>query len=119
MTDNNGSPAEIEIRADEYEDLDELYVELRGAPGLTVEAISAPVEPGEQGAALDLLMVALSSGAITAFLQIIKTLAEAKGPRFSLTIRRGKDRLKITADNFDDVEPLVRKLLEEKQTPSD
>lgn len=111
MTDK-GSPAKVEIRADEPEDLDELYIELGGVPGITVEAVSAPAEPGEQGAALDLLAMALSSGAITAFLQIIKTLAEAKGPKFVLSIRRGKNRLKITADNFDDVEPTVRKLFE-------
>jgi len=111
MTDN-GSPAEAEIRADEPEDLDELWVELGGIPGITVEAISAPVEPGGQGADLDLLMVALSSGAITAFLQIIKTLAEAKGPKFVLSVRRGKNQLKITADNFDEVEPLIRKLFD-------
>ena len=111
MTDK-GLPAEIEIRADEPEDLDELYIEMGGVSGITVEAVSARVEPGDLGAALDLLMVALSSGAITAFLQIIKTLAEAKGPKFVLSIRRGKDKLKITADNFDNVEPTVRKLLE-------
>jgi Effector Associated Constant Component 1 len=111
MTDN-GPPAEVEIRADEPEDLDELYLELGGVPGITVEAVSAPVEPGEQGAALDLLMVALSSGAITVFLQIIKTLAEARGPEFVLSIRRSKNQLKISANNFDDVEPLVRKLFE-------
>lgn len=109
MTDKR-SADEIEVGAEEPEDLEELAVELAGIPGIAVEALSAPVEPGEQGAALDVLMVALSSGAITAFLQIIKTLAEAKGPKFVLRIRRGKNQLKITADNFDEVEPLLRKL---------
>jgi hypothetical protein len=108
----NGWPAGAEISADEPEDLDDLYAELGGVPGVTLEAISAPVEPGEQGAAVEVLMVALSSGAITAFLQIMKTLAEAKGPKFVLKIRRGKNQLKITADNLDEVEPLLRELFE-------
>lgn len=110
---DHGAAARIEAWADDLDDTDELYVELSGVPGITVETVSAPAEPGEQGAALDLLMVALSSGAVTAFLQIIKTLAQAKGPKFVLSIRRGKNQLKITADSFDEVEPLIRKLLNE------
>ncbi len=104
------TPRDAEVWADAAEDLDDLYAELRGVPGITVEAMSAPVQPGEQGAGLELLVVALSSGSITAFLQIIRTLAEAKGPKFTLSIRRGKNQLKITANNFDEVEPVIRKL---------
>ena len=37
-------------------------------------------------------------------------LAEAKGPKFVLNVRHDKNQLKIAADNFDAVEPLVRKL---------
>jgi Effector Associated Constant Component 1 len=110
---DHGAAARIEAWADDLDDTDELYAELSGVPGITVETVLAPAEPGEQGAALDLLVVALSSGAVTAFLQIIKTLAEAKGPKFVLSIRRGKNQLKITADSFDEVEPLIRKLLNE------
>lgn len=55
-------------------------------------------------------MVALSSGAVTAFLQIIKTLADAKGPKFVLNIRHGKSCLKFTADNVDEAEVAIRKL---------
>jgi hypothetical protein len=104
------APAEAEVWADDPDDTDELYTELRGVVGIAVRAAPAPVEPGEQGAALDLLTVALSSGAITAFLQIIKTIAEAKGPKFVLKIRRGRNQLKITADNLDEVEPAIRSL---------
>ena len=109
MTDH-ATPAEVEVQADNPEDIDDLYAELRGVTGVTVAAVPPPVTLGEQGAALDLLTVALSSGAITAFLQIVKTLAEAKGPKFVLKIRRGRNQLKITADNFDEVEPQIRKL---------
>lgn len=109
-TTENVTPAVIEVWADDPEDVDDLYTELRGVAGITVEAAPVPTEPGDQGVALDLLAVALSSGAVTAFLQIIKTLAEAKGPKFVLNIRRGRNQLKVTADNFDEVEPMMRKL---------
>jgi len=99
-----------EVWAQDIEDTEELYAELSGVPGVTVEAAAEAVQPGDEGAALDVLMVTLSSGAVTAFLQIIKVLAESKGPKFELTIRRGRDRLKITADNLDEVEPVIRRL---------
>ncbi len=57
-------------------------------------------------------MVALSSGAITAFLQIIRALAESRGPKFSLKISKGKNRLQVTADNLDEVPPVIRKLMD-------
>jgi hypothetical protein len=106
----NDTPDPIEVWADDPDDTDELYAELRGVVGITLAAVPAPTAPGEQGAALDLFTVALSSGAVTAFLQIIKTVAEAKRTKLVLNIRRGKNQLKITADNFDAVEPLVRRL---------
>lgn len=111
MTDNAVS-AEIELTADKPDDIDEVYNGLRGVPGIRVTAVPAPTAPGEQGTALDILMVALSSGAVTAFLQIIKVLADSRGPRFSLKIRQGKNRLVVTADNVDEVTPLIRKLID-------
>ena len=108
MTGNDTSTA-IEAWTDDPEDLDEL----RGLPGISVEAVSAPVQPGDQGAALDVLMVALSSGAVTAFLQIVKVLADSHGPKFSLKIRQGKNRLEVTSSNIDDVLPVIRKLIDD------
>jgi hypothetical protein len=106
----NITSAEAEVWARNPEDTEALYAELGSVPGITATAVSTPVQPGEQGAALDLLMVSLSSGAVTAFLQIIKVLAEARGPKFVLSIRRGKNQLKITADNVEEVEPAIRTL---------
>jgi hypothetical protein len=37
-------------------------------------------------------------------------LAEAKTSKFEINIRRGKDRLKITADNVGEMEPVIRRL---------
>lgn len=111
MTENIAA-AEAEIRAGSREDASELYAALRGRPGITVRAIPAATLPGEQGLALDVLMVGLSSGAVTAFLQIIKTLAESRGPKFVLKIRRGKHRLEVTADNVDEVIPVIRELMD-------
>jgi hypothetical protein len=111
MTENVAT-AEVEVTADNPEDIDEVYSELRGVPGITVAAVPAPAMPGEQGAVLDVLMLSLSSGAVTAFLQIIKVLAESHGPKFSLKIRQGKNRLEVTADNIDEVLPVIRELID-------
>lgn len=105
-------PAEVELAADSLDDLDELYAELRGAPGIAVTAVPAPAVAGEQGAAVEVLIVALSSGAVTTFLQIIRVLAESHGPKFSLKIRHGKNRLEVTADNLDEVLPVIRELMD-------
>jgi len=110
VTIQDAESAEADVWAEDPNDTDVLYSELRGVAGITVTAASAPAEPGEQGSAVDLLMVGLSSGAVTAFLQIIRAIAVSKGPKFVLNIRRGKNQLKITADNLDEVEPLIRKL---------
>jgi Effector Associated Constant Component 1 len=108
MTDNG---MVVEVEAGTIDDIDELYEELRGMPGVTVTAVPAPASPGDQGVAIDVLTVALSSGAVTAFLQIVKVLAESRGPKFSLKVRRGRNRLEVTADNVDEVLPLVREML--------
>jgi hypothetical protein len=107
----NAVPAEVEVTACNPEDIDEIYSELPGIPAITVTAVPAPAAPGEQGATLDILIVALSSGAITAFLQIIKVLAESRGPKFSLKIRQGENRLEVTADNIDEVLPVIQELI--------
>lgn len=113
MTDNT-APCEVELTAGNPDDIDEVYDGLRGVPGITVTAVPAPTAPGDQGAALDVLMVALSSGAVTAFLQIIKVLADSRGPKFSLKIRQGKNKLEVTADNVDEILPVLRELIDGK-----
>lgn len=61
---------------------------------------------------MDLLTVACTSGAVTAFLQIIKVLAESRGPGFRLRIRQGKDKVEITADDPDKGLAALRDLLD-------
>lgn len=111
MTDD-AATAEFELMADDLDDFDQVYAELRGVPGIKVTAVLAPSVPGEQGGAVDVLLVALSSGAITAFLQIIKVIAESRGPKFSLKIRQGKNKLEVNADNVNEVIPALRNLLD-------
>jgi hypothetical protein len=101
----------FELSAQDADDFDALHVELRGVPGIEVEAVTAPVQPGEQGSAVDLLTVALSGGAVTAFLQIVKTVLESRGPGFVLKLRRGKERLEITADTVEEALPVLEELL--------
>jgi Effector Associated Constant Component 1 len=101
----------VEISAGRVEDLEALYAELRGMPGIAVRAVSAPTRPGDQGAVVDLLTVACSGGAFTALLQVVKTLLESRGPGFVLKVRRGRDRLEITAENAEEALPLIKELL--------
>jgi hypothetical protein len=74
--------------------------------------VPAPPKPGEQGSLADLLTVALTSGAVTALLQIIKTVAESRGPGFRLQIRRGKEQLEITARDADKGLAALRNMLD-------
>jgi len=103
---------ELKVWAGDLEDLEAMYGELRGVPGITARVMVAPVEPGDQGGLADLLTVALTSGAVTAFLQIVKVLAESRGPEFRLKVRRGKDQLEITADDADAGLAALRDLLD-------
>jgi hypothetical protein len=101
----------VEFSAEDPGDWEALYEELRGVPGARVETVAAPVAQGEQGPVLEFLTVACSGGAITVVLQIVKALVESRGPKFSLKIRRGKDRLEITAENIDEALPLLKDML--------
>lgn len=110
---------DFEMSAANLDDLDAMYDALRGTPGITVDAVQAPVTPGEQGGILELLTVACSGGAITVFLEIIKTVVESRGTTFALRIRRGRGRdredvdLQMNSDNADEILSAIRKVLGE------
>ncbi len=111
-TGEHGVPGAVEFSAGDPEDFEALYDELRGVPGIQVEAVPAPITEGDQGAVLEFLTVACAGGgAITVVLQIVKALVESRGPKFRLKIRCGKDRLELTADNVDEVLPRLEDLL--------
>lgn len=114
MTDTTAPPP-LELTTDSPDVIDEIYDGLRGVPGITVTAASTSVQPGEQSVTSDVLMVALSSGAVTAFLQIIRVLAESRGPKFRLKIRQGKNKLEVTADTIEEALPVIRELLDGRE----
>src|SRR5262249_26818265 len=103
---------ELEVWAGDLEDLEAVYGELRGVPGITARVVAAPVEPGDQGGLADLLPGALTSGAVPAVLQVVKGLAESRGRGFRLKVRRGKDQVEITADDADAGLAALRDLLD-------
>ena len=118
---DNTAFAEVELTADSPDDIDEVYDGLRGVPGITVTAVPGPTAPGDQGAALDVLTAALSGGAVTTFLQIIMVIAKSRGPKFSLKIRLGKNKIEVTGDNCDNIDellPVIRGLIEGQQPSS-
>ena len=99
---DDAKPGTVEFSAEDPEDFEALYEELRGVPGISIEAAPKSIVEGDQGSALEFLTVACSGGAITVALQIVRTLVESRGPKFNLKIRRGKNRLEITTDNLDE-----------------
>jgi hypothetical protein len=101
----------VEFSVEDADDFDVLFNELRGTPGLAIEAVPAPMAEGDQGSALDFLTVACSGGAITAALQLVRAVIESRGPRFSLKVRRGKERIEINAANIEEMLPLLKELL--------
>lgn len=101
----------FELSTEDIDDLDMLYAELRGTAGIDVESVQAPVQPGEQGGLVELLSVALSGGALAKFLGIVQTLLDSRGPAFKLTVRQGKQKLEISADNAAEMLPVLRELL--------
>lgn len=102
----------IEFRVADPDDFDVLFDELRGTPGIAVEAVPAPPAEGEQGSTLDFLTVACSGGAITAALQLVRSVVESRGPKFSLKVRSGKQRLEINATNVEEMLPLLKELMD-------
>ncbi|MFE9612355.1 hypothetical protein [Streptomyces sp. NPDC006012] len=112
MTGETG--AAVEIRAGNPADLDAVYEELRGVPGIHLRAGSAPAAPGDQGSALEFVTAACSGGAITILLQIVKTLVESRGSQVTLKFRRGEDRLEVTAASVDEILPLLENLFDDE-----
>ncbi|MFF2809703.1 hypothetical protein ACFVT2_21535 [Streptomyces sp. NPDC058000] len=110
-----GDGGAVEVRGGHPDDLDAVYSELRGVPGLRVRAVPAPATPGEQGSVLEFVTVACSGGAITILFQIVKTLVESRRSQMTLTFRRGEDRLEVTAKNVDEVLPLLEKLFDDER----
>ena len=110
----NATPVAVELTAGNLDDTYEMYAELCGVRGITVTVVPAPMHPGVQGTPPDSLSVALSSGAVSAFPQIVKVLVESRGPKFCLKIRRGQDQLHVTLDNINAALPVIRSLLDDR-----
>lgn len=104
----------VELRAGSPEDLDAVYNELRGAPGVSLRAVLAPGTAGEQGTALEFVTVACSGGAITILFQIVKTMIESRGAGVTLKFRRGDAELEITAKNVDEILPVLESLFHDE-----
>ncbi|MFJ8085549.1 hypothetical protein ACIQ6Y_33840 [Streptomyces sp. NPDC096205] len=102
----------IDVSAEDPDDFDILYSELQGVSGIEADAVPVPMEPGEQGSVVDLLTVTCASGgAVAVFLGIVKSLLESRRPGFVLKVRQGNVRLKVTADTFEEVWPVLEELL--------
>jgi hypothetical protein len=102
----------IEISAQAQEDLEATHAELQGKPGINVMSKYPAIDAGEQGGAIELLTVALSGGGGTAFVKLITLLVESRGSSFTLTIRRGKTKVELRADNASEALPLIKEMID-------
>lgn len=103
----------IEVSAADPEDLDALFEELRGVPGVRLEALSQPAAPGDLGAVTETLGIVFAGGGGTALIKLITAVIESRGPHFSLEFRHRRTKVKITADNVEEMLPLLKELLDE------
>ena len=102
----------VEFSAGDLEDFEALYGELLGVAEVVVRPVPAVMVPGEQGSLTDLITVACASGgAVSVLLEIVKSLLDSRGPGFTLKIRRGRERLEVTAENAEEALPVLKELL--------
>jgi hypothetical protein len=107
-----GAEPSVQLLFDDADDAAVFYDELRGVPGVFVEAISAPNEPGEQGGVVEMLSAAVAGGAIPAALNLVQALVESRRDGFVLKARDGKRKVEITADNAQEALEVVREMLD-------
>ncbi|KUO09537.1 effector-associated constant component EACC1 [Streptomyces sp. DSM 15324] len=102
----------VEISTEDPDDFGVLYSELQGRSGIVVDAVPAPMEPGDMGSVVDLLTAACASGgAVAVFMGVVKSLLDSRRPGFVVKVRCGTVRLKITADSFEEARPVLEEWL--------
>lgn len=85
-----------------------VYTRLCGAPGLRVTVPTATAD-GTQGGEIELITVAFTAAA--GLFKLLTAIVESRGPAFKLTIRQGRNKVELTADNVEEVAPALKELL--------
>ena len=81
------------------------------APGSRVSVSSGVPQPGEQGA-LDMLVLAASSGGVLAAIRAIPEFLKARRTGISITAEVKGKPFTLTATNVDEVMPILERILD-------
>jgi hypothetical protein len=106
----------VELSLSDYAQLGSLEDYLRlAAPDVAVTRAPGRPARGEQGA-LDVLTVLADSTVLVALVKVLPEFLRSRRPGMSVTMELPGKRLAVTADNADDIMPVIDKFLDAGQT---
>jgi hypothetical protein len=101
-----------ELSVSDYAQLSSLADYLRLAvPGMHVTRNPGRPGRGEQGA-LDVLMIAADSSVLVAAIKVLPEFLRSRKPGVTVTVAVQGKRLTVTADNADEVIPVIDRFLD-------
>ena len=86
------------------------YQELT-APETRISRVAGQPQPGEQGA-LDILAVLASSGGLVAAIKTLPEFLRSRRSKFSVSVKVNDEEFKLTAENVNDVLPILERILD-------
>lgn len=102
----------VELSLSDYGHLGSLEEYLRmTAPGVVVMRVPGRPGHGEQGA-LDILTVLADSTVLVALVRVLPEFLRSRKPGMSVDMKLPGKRLTVTADNAEDVLPVIDKFLD-------
>ena len=102
----------VELSLSDYGQLGSLEEYLRlTAPGVVVTRVSGRPGHGEQGA-LDVLTALADSTVLVALVKVLPEFLRSRKPGMSVDMKLPGKRLTVTADNAEDVLPVIDKFLD-------
>jgi hypothetical protein len=108
-------PSAAELSVSDYSQLGSLmeYLHL-AAPIATVTRTAGQAAPGEQGV-LDVLSIAADSSVLVAAIKVLPEFLRSRKPGVTVTVTvKGKRRqLTVTAEDFEEVQPVIEKFFNE------
>jgi Effector Associated Constant Component 1 len=106
-------PGVAELSVSDYSQLGSLADYLRLAvPGVRVTRSAGRPGPGEQGV-VDVLMIAADSSVLVAAVKVLPEFVRSRKKGVSVTLTVKGKRLTVTADNAEEVMPVIDRFLDD------
>jgi hypothetical protein len=102
----------IEVAVSNPAELRSLRAWLERVPDVRVEQRAGTPGPGEQGAADVLMVLVGGSGVLAVAVQTLPEFLRSRRPGLSVTLKTEGKELTLTANNVEEVRPLIEKLLD-------